>query len=132
MIRGIGIDSVEIARFAEWRTFNDSQLQKIFSEPEIIYCREQPIKSAERFAVRYAAREAFFKALSAMELENHVPFLMVCKLVHVCRNEQGVCNMEVDWSKILQSNNKANFRTHLSMTHDQSHAVAFVIVEELG
>ena len=30
MIRGIGIDSVEIDRFADWHTFSDERLRKIF------------------------------------------------------------------------------------------------------
>lgn len=131
MIRGIGIDSVEIARFAEWHAFDDKQLQKIFSDEEISYCRQLPLKSAERFAVRFAAREAFFKALAAMKLEKYVPFFEACKLVTICRNEQGACALEVDWHKIIQSKNVPNLRVHLSMTHDQSHAISFVIIEEI-
>jgi len=114
-----------------WHTFPDKKLQKIFSIQEIGYCRSLPIKSAERFAVRFAAREALFKALSAMSLEKYVPFLTVCKLATINRNERSVSEMQVDWQKIMQSKKTQNLRTHLSMTHDQTRAVAFVVIEEI-
>lgn len=131
MIRGIGIDSVEIDRFADWRTFSDEKLRKIFSDNEIAYCRQVPIKSAERFAVRYAVREAFFKAVSAMSLKKHRPFLTACKLVDICRDDRGACTLKVDWREIIQEGSAANFHVHLSMTHDKVHAITVVIIEEI-
>ena len=50
MILGVGIDAVEIARFADWHTKSDKQLRRIFSEEEMAYCLSVPAKTAERFA----------------------------------------------------------------------------------
>ena len=60
MVKGIGIDSIEIARFRLWHTYSYRQLSRIFSSEEIDYCLSNIIKSSERFAVRFAAKEAFF------------------------------------------------------------------------
>ena len=56
MICGIGVDSVEIERFALWLDYSKKRLSRIFSLEEIEYCLQQKNKSAERFAVRFAAR----------------------------------------------------------------------------
>jgi len=63
MIKGIGIDIVEIGRIEK----NDPQLRKpvlgkVFTEAEIVYCQKMA-KPAIHFAGRWAAKEAFYKAL---------------------------------------------------------------------
>ena len=62
MIVGIGIDSVEINRFKNWKTYQYVKLRRIFSENEIAYCLAAPTKIDERFALRFAAREAFLSS----------------------------------------------------------------------
>lgn len=66
MVLGIGIDSVDIARFEQWHTYSHKKLLRVFSPAEIAYSLENPTKSAERFAVRFAAKEALFKALTPL------------------------------------------------------------------
>ncbi|GAG59168.1 unnamed protein product, partial [marine sediment metagenome] len=90
MIFGIGIDSVEIKRFAYWRQFNKKTLQRIFSSEEIDYCFITPVKSAERFAVRFAVREAFFKAYSSAFPEKIAPFLMICNQTIILQPSQNI------------------------------------------
>jgi len=128
MIRGIGIDSVQINRFAHWSTFSRKQLERIFSPAEIDFCLSVPIKSAERFAARFAVREALFKAISQLKTKTYVPFLTLCKLAHVERNAQGVCWLVVDWQKITNDYTDS-LHAHLSMTHDKEHAIVVVIIE---
>ena len=81
MILGIGVDTVEVNRFSEWHTYSKKKLLRIFSDEEIEYCLSNPNKSAERFAARFAAREAFFKALSYAYPSKNVPFLTLCKAI---------------------------------------------------
>jgi phosphopantetheine--protein transferase-like protein len=97
MIKGIGVDIVEIARFAQWHTFSHAQLRRIFSEQEIDYCLSVPAKSAERFAVRFAAREALFKALCQAGLGVPIPFLTLCAAVQVSHAPSGAPELIVDW-----------------------------------
>ena len=104
MIMGIGVDAIEIERFAAWHLFSRSQLRRIFSDTEIEYCLSVPAKSAERFAVRFAAREAFFKALCQAGIR--VPFLTMCAQVRVEHSQQGAPVLLVDWSRLMADGQK--------------------------
>lgn len=90
MILGIGIDVIEIDRFAHWHTYSHAQLQRIFSPAEIAYCMSVSTKSAERFAARFAAREALWKALCQAYPDHTVPFLTLCRAVEVAHSPRGV------------------------------------------
>lgn len=63
MIVGVGFDLVDLADFG--RTLEQSGepfLKRVFTEPEIEYCKTQP-HSGQSYAVRFAAKEAAMKAL---------------------------------------------------------------------
>jgi len=63
MIVGTGIDIAEVPRFAEViARYGDRFLRKIFTEGEIRYCSPKANR-VERFAARFAAKEAAMKAL---------------------------------------------------------------------
>lgn len=123
MIVGIGVDSVEVYRFKQWRTFSRQKLSRIFSEQEIDYCLQQPNKSAERFAVRFAAREAFFKAFSAAFPDVSLPFLTLCKNISI--EKQGSRPV-----LLFNSMYAHNITVHLSLTHTDCIATAFVVIEQ--
>ena len=132
MILGIGIDAVTIDRFAQWHLKPRRSLRKLFSDAEIEYCVSVPARSAERFAVRYAAREAFFKALQAMQhAQDHAfafPFLRIARSIAVVRQESGMPLCVVDW-ECLGVSVALQPRVHLSLTHTESIAQALVILE---
>ena len=63
MIYGIGIDMVEISRIEKaLKRWGDPFLERVFTQSEIEYCHHG-VRSASRFALRFAAKEAFSKAL---------------------------------------------------------------------
>ncbi len=63
MIVGTGIDIAEVDRIAESiRRFGARFLQRIYTEGEIRYC-ESKANRFERYAARFAAKEAAMKAL---------------------------------------------------------------------
>src|SRR5437660_1769121 len=63
MIFGIGIDTIEVPRIARSiATYGDQFVKRIFSEEEIRYCSGRP-HAAEHFAARFAAKEAYSKAI---------------------------------------------------------------------
>ncbi len=121
MILGIGIDSVEIARFANWHTYCHKRLSKIFSNQEIDYCLATPAKSAERFAVRFAAREALFKAYSSWRPQLKIPFLSFCKSVTITK-KNGIPTVILD-------QNLPKCTVFISLSHSQTVATAFVVLE---
>ncbi len=63
MIVGTGIDISEVPRIAESiQRFGDRFLRRVFTEGEIKYC-ESKANRIERYAARFAAKEAAMKAL---------------------------------------------------------------------
>jgi holo-[acyl-carrier protein] synthase len=63
MIVGTGIDIAEVPRIAESiQRFGDRFLQRVFTEGEIRYC-DSKANRVERYAARFAAKEAAMKAL---------------------------------------------------------------------
>jgi len=63
MIVGTGIDIAEVPRIAESiERFGDRFLRRIFTEEEIRYC-DSKANRVERYAARFAAKEAAMKAL---------------------------------------------------------------------
>jgi len=126
MILGIGVDVVDIERFALWHTYSEKKLSRIFSAEEIVYCLSQQNKSAERFAVRFAAREALYKALCSAYPNNKLPFLTLCAHTTIKKVEgrpyvelASIAYIDVD-SLVI----------HLSLSHSRTQATAFVIIEK--
>ena len=63
MIVGTGIDIAEVPRIAESiQRFGDRFLRRVFTADEILYC-DSKANRAERYAARFAAKEAAMKAL---------------------------------------------------------------------
>jgi holo-[acyl-carrier protein] synthase len=62
---GVGVDIIEVARIG--RLVHDKRfLKRVFTESEVAYCRSHR-NSAQHFAVRFAAKEAVWKALNGRE-----------------------------------------------------------------
>lgn len=62
MVFGIGIDSIEVARIKKQLDNEPGLKGKLFTVGEIEYC-EAKRYCAQNFAARFAAKEAFLKAL---------------------------------------------------------------------
>ncbi len=63
MIVGTGIDITEVPRIAESiQRFGDRFLRRVYTEGEIKYC-DSKANRIERYAARFAAKEAAMKAL---------------------------------------------------------------------
>jgi len=62
MIKGIGIDMIEIDRVRTSIEKEKGFRELVFSEKEIAYC-EKKANRFEHYAARFAAKEALFKAM---------------------------------------------------------------------
>lgn len=125
MLFAIGLDATEIARFAEWHAKSKKQLARVLTALEIDYCLHNPAKSAERFAARFAAKEALFKALSQQYPGHTVPFLTVCRSAEVVIKRAP--ELIVAWQKL----GLPPCKTHVTITHTQTTAIALVILTNL-
>lgn len=126
MILGIGVDTIEIDRFALWHTYLPQKLQRIFSLDEIRYCLENEKKSAERFAVRFAAREALYKALSHAYPDKKIPFLTLCAKISIKKvNSRPILELSYIYDIDMK-----DIDIHLSLTHSHTHATALIVIEK--
>ena len=62
MVSGLGIDMIEVERISFNINKDAGFKELVFSSGEIIYCESMPNKF-QHYAARFAAKEAFFKAL---------------------------------------------------------------------
>lgn len=128
----LGIDAVEINRFEHWDTYSPKQLSKFFSSQEIEYCRSIAVKSAERFATRFAAKEAFFKALGTL-CSPQPSLLSIAKFVSVINSHNGAPVLRIQWDALktqIHSELTCHIVAHLSLTHTKTTAIACVILIE--
>lgn len=120
MIVGIGVDAVEIDRFRRSLERTPSMKSRLFTSEELEYV-EPHVDPTASLAARFAAREAVMKAMGVglgdfefhdvwvQRAESGRPTLAVTGRAQQIANELGV----TDW--------------HLSITHTDSTAIAYVI-----
>jgi holo-[acyl-carrier protein] synthase len=126
MIIGIGVDTIEIERFALWYTYSQKKLLRIFSQEEIDYCLSDQHKSAQRFAVRFAAREALYKALSYVYPDKKIPFLTLCSHTIITK-KTGLPQIVISDDLGIDTQ---FLNIHLSLSHSRTIATAFVVIEQ--
>lgn len=126
MIYGIGIDTVEVERIKESILRTASFCERVFAESEIKYCKEsiEPL-AYQRFAARFAAKEAFLKAFGTGLREG-----FALSEIAVLKDNLGKPSIELS-GKSLDTYRKAvtEGKIHLSLTHTDSTAQAIVIIE---
>ncbi len=124
MIFGIGTDIVEVARIeASIKQFGDDFAKRILAESELASYQESHIK-ARFLAKRFAAKEAFSKALGT-GLRAPATFQNIA----VSHDELGkpMLMLADELQTFLQSKNIS--QTHISISDEKNLAVAFVVLE---
>jgi phosphopantetheine--protein transferase-like protein len=138
MILGIGTDIAQIDRFADWEKKPEKHLLKIFSEQELVDCKNRTGYCLEKLASRFATKEAFFKALSATLIRlnltnNEFSFLFSCEHISIVKGRWGVPQLEVSWpafEKKVGQKFSDYLDVHLSLSHEKSHTLAFVVISK--
>ncbi len=137
MIRGIGTDVVKISRFDSWSQASEKRLFRVFSVQETRDCvMRGKGYDASKLAARFAAKEAFFKALSATlvsfgKTQQTFSLLSLCGLCQVVKPVWGVPILSVDWQGIetLIKEPLPKLSVQLSLAHEGEYASAFVVIE---
>lgn len=124
MIVGTGIDIAEVDRIAHSiERFGRRFLERIFTPGEIRYC-ESKANKAERYAGRFAAKEAGMKAIGTGWNRG-----VTWRDVEVQR-APGSRPTIVFHGKAAEFFQKLGAaRAHLSITHTKDSAMAFVVLE---
>ena len=128
MILGVGIDLVSVRRIQELENkFKQKFLQKVFTKNEIL-ASQKKFSSEIFLAKRFAAKEAFSKALG-LGLGRGINF-----------SDIEISNDDLGKPQIKILNNKEefvkkhfhceDFSVHLSLTDEESFASAVVLIEK--
>ncbi len=107
----LGVDLVEIGRVKSLAKRNPKFLTRVFSAAEIAYCKAKK-NPWPHFAVRFAAKEAVYKALG----EARIPLTAIS----VNRGKDGRPSVKIK--------GKAVRGLKLSLSHGRDHAVAFAVL----
>ena len=124
MIVGTGIDIVNIERIenlmARW---GDLFLGRVFTKREIVWC-QQRTRPPECFAIRFAAKEAFLKAIG-WGLRNGIHWTDI----EVENDPMGkpLLSLHRKAKEILETHRI--YKALLTLSHDRPYAVAHVILE---
>ncbi len=125
MILGMGIDLVDIERFSKFHLYSPHALSRVFSSEEIAYCLKVPLKSAERFAVRFAAKEALFKALCHLKRSPVTSFLNLCKISSL--KNSPIPHFSLSWESL----ELAPCLILVTITHSAKTASAIVLLQKI-
>jgi holo-[acyl-carrier protein] synthase len=124
VIVGAGIDIVDLSDFR--RRLDEALIREIFLPAEIAYA-ESMADPLERYAARFAAKEAVFKALGAGLAQG-----LRWKDVEVLREDSGRALLRLSGRAEERARELGVREMHLSITHAQREAMAVVILEGTG
>ena len=115
MIKGIGVDVVDLARFARQIDRTPALLPRLFAESE----RALPVHS---LAARFAAKEALIKALGDSAGATW-------QEMEIVNDSHGNPEFKLSGAALKAVKDRGISRVHVTMTHDAGVACAFVVAE---
>ncbi len=122
MILGIGTDIFEIERMKIRLEKQPSFFEGIFTKNELNYCNQFKNK-AQKFAARYAAKEAFLKALGTGWRDG-----ITFKDIDIINDNLGKPEIFLSGVAKQIADKLEVTAIHLSMSHTEKLANAFVII----
>ena len=124
MIFGIGTDIIEVKRMERSLLKNDVLMDKLYTKPEQEYCNKGTVTKYQCFAARFAAKEAFFKALGT-----GYRYGMAFHEIEVLNEELGKPYVSAH-GKVKDYLKEQGIKTiHLSISHLKEMANALVVLE---
>lgn len=123
MISGVGIDIVEVERIAASINKDKGFRELVFSAHEISYC-ESKAKKFEHYAARFAAKEAFFKAIGAGWAEG-----TAFNEIEVYNVVSGKPHIRLLGKTAVSLKQFKSGNIHASLSHTGSVGTAVVVVE---
>jgi holo-[acyl-carrier protein] synthase len=117
---GVGVDLCEVDRMRRTLARTPGFADRVYTEAEQDYCRRRR-DPAERFAARFAAKEAVLKALGAG--------IGSCSLrdIEVVRAESGAPSLVLHGRAAALAADRGVTAWHLSLTHTATLAEAIAI-----
>jgi len=124
LILGLGIDLLETARMGLALERSGARfVARVFTEAEEAYCRQQK-RPEQRFAARFAAKEALLKALGTGWARG-----ISWREVEVVREPGGAPGLRLSGRAEEIAREAGVGRIHLSLTHLAEVVAAVVVLE---
>jgi holo-[acyl-carrier protein] synthase len=123
MIAGIGLDFIAVSRIAHWLE-DEFLCLRFFHPAEIAEVRSRGAEAPRSLAARFAAKEAFAKAVGTGFSG------LVLKDIRVENDGNGKPVLILEGSAAAAMKRTGATRAHLSLTHDGDLAAAQVILED--
>jgi holo-[acyl-carrier protein] synthase len=124
MIFGTGIDIVDISRFERFVKENNEPLfNRVFTPGERAYCAARR-RSSQHYALRFAAKESFLKALGTGLRDG-----LSWRDMEVVNDPQGKPELMLHGRAEELFRHNGLSRIFLSLSHDGNYAIASVILE---
>ena len=124
MITGIGIDAVYIKRMERWHD-DKKLLQRFFSPLELEIAVSKGKGACASLAARFAAKEAFGKALGTGLTG------IALKDIMVINRKDGCPQMQLTATAQKALENSGANRVFVSLTHERDNAIAMVVLEKV-
>ena len=129
MVIGIGVDITDIKRIEDSLTqFGERFRSRVFTQDEIKYCEQFATQAAkaERYAVRFAAKEAARKAFGAATPLKSLAW----HEVEIISSTEGAPQLRFHGRAAKLAEQLKITRTHVSLSHAPQQAIAFVVLEK--
>lgn len=122
MIRGIGIDVVQVSRIRGW-VDQGGLLERYFHPGELAATRNRGDQGVLSLAARFAAKEAFGKALGTGLRD------ISLREIEVTNDELGKPDMRLHGTALRALERFGGHRIFLSLTHEIDNAIAMIVIE---
>ena len=128
MIFGTGTDIVEVKRISQRLENGNGFKNLVFSVEEITYC-ESKANPSENFAARFAAKEAFLKALGTGMYATFE--LSKIQIINNSNGSPSIILSEELKELVSVITGTKNFKILTSLSHTSKYATAVVLIEIL-
>lgn len=124
MIYGIGTDIIEVDRVAARMEKGKGFRDMVFTPHEIAYCEEQA-NPAQHYAARFAAKEAFLKAMGTGWGYGKINF----NEIEISNEETGKPLLQLTGNAVSCYSELQIKQILVSLSHVKATAIAMVVIE---
>ncbi len=125
MVYGIGVDLVQIVRMERAiRKWGERFIVRVFTSEEARICQDRATPPAA-FALRFAAKEAFSKAMG-LGMKRGLKW----REIEVFNDSRGKPGLRLHGSSLKICNEKGITGIHLSLSDERDYGVAMVVLEK--
>ncbi|PJI07857.1 MULTISPECIES: holo-ACP synthase [Clostridium] len=122
MIKGVGVDIIEINRVRKAVQRNNNFIKKLFSDKEIEFAKKEKLRD-EYLAGRFSAKEAVSKALGTgfrgFEFKN----------IEIYKDDLGKPIVVLSGKAKNIAEKMGKYQIQLSISHDRDKAIAYAVME---